>query len=177
MSVWRQIGKILTGLLIITGAILMIMLPEFGYIAIALTLSIMLLISGIGQLVYFFSMARHMVGGRETLYKGLITLDFALFTMSVADVPRIFVMIYLIAVFGVTGLFHLLRGLEARKKNDPRWYRRFVSGVLYLGITTLCLLFIRNRDVMVVIYSIGLILMGWGRILGAFRKSKIIYIQ
>ena len=177
MSFGRRILNIIAGLLIITGAALMMMLPEAGYVIIAAILGFTLLFSGIKSLIYFFTMARHMVGGRDTLYSALIKIDFALFTMSVADVPKIFVMMYLVAVFGVSGLLHVMRGLEARKKKAANWRGRFTSGVINLVIAALCLIFIRNTVVMVMIYSIGLVFMGLGRIGSAFQRAKIVYIQ
>lgn len=177
MSIGTRIIKIITGILIIAGAIFMIMLPEFGYLAIAAILGITMLISGIKSLVYYFTMACHMVGGRDTLYSSLIIIDLALFTLSVADVPKIFVMLYLVAVFGATGLLRVLRGMEARKKKAQNWSGYFISGVIYLIFTLLCICFVSNAVVMVVVYSIGLIFMGVSRIAGAFQRSKIVYIQ
>lgn len=177
MSVAGRIMKLITGLLIIALAIFMMAVPEIGYMVIALIMGITLLISGISSLIYYFTMARHMVGGRDTLYSALIKIDLALFTMSVADVPKVFVMLYLVALFGVTGLLHLLRGLEARKRKAMNWKGRFISGVINLIIALLCLIFIQNTVVMVIIYCIGLIFMGLDRIAGAFYRSKIVYIQ
>ena len=177
MSIASRIGKIITGILIIAGAVLLMMLPELGYIVIAAILGISLLISGIGSLIYYFTMSRHMVGGRDALYTGLIKVDLALFTLSVSDVPKVFVMLYLVAVFGVTGLLHVLRSLEARKRNAPSWHYRFISGIIYLTIALLCLIFSKNTVVMVVVYCIGLILTGLGRIASAFYRAKVVYIQ
>ncbi len=177
MSVASRVLQIITGLLIVAGAIFMIIVPEVGYYVIALILGITLLVSGIGSLIYFFTMARHMVGGRDTLYSSLIKIDLALFTLSVTDVPKFFVMLYLVAVFGVTGLLRLLRGLEARKKKAPNWSGPFVGGLIFLLFTALCLFFVSNTVIMVIIYSIGLIFMGLDRVTGAFQRSKIVYIQ
>ena len=177
MSVGRRIGNIIIGFLIIAGGVILILLPEIGYLVIALILAISLLVSGISSLVYYFTMARHMVGGRNTLYSGLIMLDFAMLTLSFSDVPKVFIMLYLGAVYGVTGLLHVLRGLEARKRKAPNWYWSFISGLLNLIIALFCTIFIKNTVVMVIIYSIGLIFSGFGRIVSAFSPAKIVHIQ
>ncbi len=177
MSMARRIVRIITGILIVAGAIIMMLLPDIGYLVIALILGISLLVAGIGSLIYFFTMARHMVGGRDTLYKGLILTDLAFFTLSVSDVPKIFIMLYLVAIFGVTGLLQVLRGLEAKKKHAPSWYWSFVNGLVNLFIALLCMVFMKNDVVMVVIYSIGLVVAGIGRIISAFHKSAVVYIQ
>ena len=177
MSVGRRIGKILTGILLIAGAIFMLVFPEFGYLVLAVALAVTLLVSGISSLVYFFTMARHMVGGRSTLYSALIRIDFAVLTLTLTNIPKIFIMLYLVAVFGVTGLLHVLGGMEAKKKAASNWYWRFISGVINLLIALLCLIFIQNYFVLGIVYSVGLIFTGLGRIVSAFYRSKIVYIQ
>ncbi len=177
MSIASRVINIIIGLLIIAGAVIMMLLPEIGYLVIALVIAVSLLVSGIRSLVYYFSMSRHMVGGRDSLYSGLVKVDFAILTLSLSDIPKIFVMLYLVAVFGLTGLLHVLRGLEARKRNAPSWYWRFFSGMIYLMVALFCLIFVKNTVVMVFAYSIGLIFMGAGKVASAFARSKIVYIQ
>ena len=122
-------------------------------------------------------MARHMVGGRNTLYSALIQLDLAMFTLTLTNIPKIFIMIYLVSVFGVTGLLRLLRGLEAKKRNAPAWYGSFINGVVYLLITVLCTIFISNTTVMVIVFCVGLIFVGLSRVVSAFQRAKIVYVQ
>lgn len=177
MSIGRRIVIILTGFLIVAAAVFLMIFPEIGYVVIMLVMGVSMLASGIGSLIYYFTMARHMVGGRNTLYAALIRIDLAILTLSLSDIPRLFIMLYLVAVFGVTGLLRVLRGLEAKKRHAPAWYWRFASGVVYLVIAFLCLIFVKNIVIMVIIYSVGLIFMGIGRIAKGFYRSKIVYIQ
>lgn len=172
MSTGSRIGKILTGTLLIAGAIIMILEPEWGYLMINLLLGITLLVSAIRILIDYFTLARHMVGGSSTLFSGLIRLDLAFFTLTLSDMPKIFLLIYLTSIFGVDGILHLARGLEAKKRHAPDWYRSFLSGVINLAITILCVIFIQNTTVMVIIFSIGMILIGLRRITSAFYRSQ-----
>ena len=112
MSVGKRIVKIIVGVVVVILAILMILQPDWGYMLINAVLGIALLVSAIGSLIYYFRLARHMVGGRSTLFSGLIQLDLAVFTLTLTDLPKIFLMIYLVSVFGVTGVLRLARGLD-----------------------------------------------------------------
>ena len=177
MNAASRIFKCVTGILIIVLAVVMMMWPEWGYLVINAVLGLTLLISAIRNLVYYFRMARHMVGGRNTLYSALIQLDLAMFTLTLTNIPKIFIMIYLVSVFGVTGLLRLLRGLEAKKRNAPAWYGSFINGVVYLLITVLCTIFISNTTVMVIVFCVGLIFVGLSRVVSAFQRAKIVYVQ
>lgn len=177
MSIGRRIGKIISGLLIIAGAFILMKVPEVGHIIIALILAVSLLVLGISSLIYYFTMARHMVGGRDTLYTGLIEVDLALFTLSVTDIPKVFVMVYLVVVFGVTGVLHILRGLEAKKKQASGWCWRVIDGAIYLSVAVLCQIFLQNTVAMVTIFAFGLIYLGAERIVSSFYRSKIVYVQ
>ena len=177
MSTGRRIGKCLTGIMMVILAIFMITMPDTGYLIITLIFGISLLVSAIGALIYYFSLARHMVGGRSTLVSALIQLDLAIFTLTLTDIPRIFLMIYLISVFGIAGILSVSRGLEARSRKAPSWYLSFISGIINLLITLLCMIFIQNDVVMVIIYSIGMIIAGLRRIISAFYRSTIVYVQ
>ncbi len=177
MSVASRIVKILSGLLIIAGAIILWKVPEIGRLVIILLLGATLLVIGIASLIYYFTMARHMVGGKDTFYKGLIMVDIGLLSLSFSSIPPTIVMVYLVAVFGIAGVLRLLRGLEAKKKQASGWYRRVISGIAYLGITALCQIFIQNNEVWPKIFAIGLMFIGAERIVSSFYRSKIVYVQ
>ena len=177
MSIGGRIGKILVGIIMIIAAIFMMLYPDIGYYLINGILGISLLVSAISSLVYYFRLARHMVGGRSTLFNGLIQLDLAVFTLTLTDLPKIFLMIYLVSVFGVTGVLRLARGLEARSRKAPAWYWSFLSGLFYVLIAFLCTIFISNNAIMVTIFSVGMLFMGVGNIVSSFYRSKIVYVQ
>ena len=80
--------------MVIFGTAMAIM-PSEVYGVIILSLGLTLMLSGIRSLVYYFTMAKHMVGGLAVLYRGVIVFDIGLFTLSLVDVPLIFIMLYL----------------------------------------------------------------------------------
>ena len=177
MSIAGRVVKFLTGIFIILGAIILIKVPEIGHLVIILVLGFSLLVTGIGSLIYYFTMTRHMVGGRDTLYKGLIEVDLALLTLSFSDIPKIVVLIYLGVVFGVAGVLRVLRGLEAKKRQAVGWYWTVISGAAYLSITVLCQIFYQNSVAIVMIFAVGLMFIGSERIVSSFYRSKIVYVQ
>lgn len=177
MTKLQRIGNILSGLLMILGAWLILALPEYGYLIIVLILGIMFTILGIRYLVYFFTMARFMVGGQLILIYGLLATDFGLFSGTLAAVPKMYIMIYLVATFAVAGAVSLLRGFEAKRYNAPAWKGKMVYGIINIAAAILSLIFIRSAVALSIIYGIGLIYSGITRIVLAFRKTAIVYIQ
>ena len=90
MNSIQRIRKFLSGLGMLLGSVILITAPEDGYYIVAFLLSVSLLLSGIKSLVYYITMARHMVGGRIVLCKSLILIDLALFTMTAITIPQIY---------------------------------------------------------------------------------------
>ena len=80
MSAAQRVQKVLAALGYIGAAVLMLWLGEDGYELVLLMLGLSLTAQGIRSIVFYFNMARHMVDGRSILYKGVILLDFGIFT-------------------------------------------------------------------------------------------------
>ena len=97
MTLFQRIKKILFALLMIVVAVMLLALPdEDGLDVVLFILMLGFAIKGIKDIIFYFTMARHMVGGKMILFQGVVVLDFAMFTGSLTDVPRIYVMVYLI---------------------------------------------------------------------------------
>lgn len=82
MNKFQRIKEIVFGVALIALAVLLAMIPEDSILVVAFIISLSLLIYGARLMWYYFSMARHMVGGKATLYQGIIVLDIALFSFS-----------------------------------------------------------------------------------------------
>ena len=177
MTSFQKITNMLWGLSTIAIAIAMFLFPRNSYVYVLLILSVGMLISGVGFLGYFFVMARYMVGGKLTLYKGVILLDFALLTVSLTDVPRYYVIFYLVVVHAFTGFVEILRAREARSYGARIWVLKFVHGVVDIALALCCIIFIRKTNTAVFIYSIGLVYSGIMRLVTAFRKTPLVYVQ
>ncbi len=175
MTKMRRIGSIITGLIMIAAGFMMAADARNVYQLLIAILGISLLISGIRSLVYYVSMARHMVGGRVALYRAVIILDMGMFTLTLTDLPLFCVVLYLAGLHGFSGVIDILRSLESRRLQAASWRLKFGSGVVNLVIAGICLYFTGDVKVAVIVYAIGLMYSGLYYIIRAFRKSAIAY--
>ena len=111
------------------------------------------------------------------LIQGVVILDFAMITGSLADVPKIYILLYLIAVHAFSGVVEVLRAMEARKTVEGPWKMKFTHGIVNFLLAIACLVFIRNSNTALMIYCIGLMYSAVMRILSAFRKTAFVMIE
>ena len=177
MSSGQKIKNVLIGIAIILGALILIAFPEDGIIITASILSLSLFIYGIKTLIYYVTMARHMVGGRIMLYLAVVVLDLGMFTMMLTNIPKIYIVLYLVVVYAFAGVVSILRALEAKRYQAPMWKLSLISGIINVVIAILCIIFMRSTNMIVYLYCAGLIYSAIVRIVTAFRKTAIVYIQ
>lgn len=173
----KEIGKALA--MILFGLILLAT-PEEGYYLVTVALSISMTFSGLRSLVYYFTMARHMIGGKEVFYKGLILLDVGLFTFTIVDIPLLYVICYILICHAFSGLVDILRAWEARRIESPAWKASMTYGMCNLTIAAMTFvagILHGSASSVVWIYSAGLIYSAIVRILTACRKTAIVYIH
>ena len=176
MSKFQRVGNIILGLITILLAAILFIIPKEGFYVVIAILSIGLTVIGVKEIVYFFTMAIHMVGGKRSLYRGVIILEIGLFTMSLYDVPRIFVLLYLVAIHAFSGGVDVLRAFEA-KKNGSSYRLKLSHGIMDLLIAASCLVFMRYGNTATYIYAFGLVYSSVVRIISSFKKTAIVYIQ
>ncbi len=177
MGKMERIRNFIAGLGMIASAAVMILYPDFGYLLVGTILSFILMLAGIRNLIYYRSMARHMVGGRRVFYMGLLLLDMGIFVGGLVTVNGIYVILYLVGGYAFSGLVHILRAFEAKKYSSLGWIGTLSNGLFDIAIAMLCLFFFQSQEIMVVIYCIGLVHSAILRIMSAFRRSAIVYIQ
>lgn len=177
MTKARRVGTVFVGLFLVLFGLSMMIEPNRVYWAIVLILGFTMLITGIRSLVYYLSMAKHMVGGRVALYRAIIILDLGLFTLSLTNVPIIFVVLYLAGIHGFSGAIDIMRAMEAKRLQAASWKMNLVHGIVNVVMAGLCLAFIGTVEVAVEIYAAGLVYSGIIRIIQAFRKTTVVYIQ
>ena len=162
----------------IAVALVLIFNPsDIAYMIILLIMSVALAISGIKDIIFYFTMARHMIGGKMILVQGVIVLDFALLTASLSDVPTIYILLYLIGIHAFSGVVEVLRAMESKKSVEGPWKLKFSHGIVNFALAVACLVFIRHSETALIIYSLGLIYSAIVRILSAFRKTAFILIE
>lgn len=180
MGKLKRFGWILWGLLTLLFSVLLILYPNEGYIIAVAILGLTATISGIRQLFYYFTMARHMVGGKSVLFTGIILMDLGVFTSTLTDVPKIYLSLYLLGLYAFSGGIDIMRALEARRFESPSWRFSLVSGIINIVLAVLALIagvFLRSQNLLVYIFCLGMIYSSCARIVTAFRKTAVVYIQ
>ena len=176
----QRIEKILAGLFMLACCVLMVYKPDVGFYVVALILSLMLLIYALRCILYYFTMGRHMVGGKSILFRGIIVLDLAVFTISMVDDPKMYIILYLLGIHAFAGLTDVLRALEARRYGAPAWRWTMVLGIGNFMIAVLAViagLFFADTKDLVYLYAACLFYSACMQIASAFRKTAIVYIQ
>lgn len=173
----KRITGVIIGALMFLLGVLLIADPDGGLAVAALILSISLLVYAIRMLIYYFSMARHMVGGRTILYIGVIVLDLSIFFVTLSDIPRIYIVLYLAAIHAFAGAIDVLRAFEAMRYKAPSWKFSMITGAVNIIVAVLCIVFLGSERMIVYIYAAGLIWSAITRVIDAFRKTAIVYIQ
>jgi hypothetical protein len=74
-----------------------------------------------------------MVGGKSILYTALIILDLAFFSFALNDIPKFYLMLYLVGTHAFDGAIKILRGMEAKKLESPSWKFTVVTGGMAAG--------------------------------------------
>lgn len=162
--------------MIISG-IIMVLYPESGYLLVVMILDITLLAYGIKSLVYYFTMARYMVGGQACLYKGIIALDFGIFAFNLDDLPKRIVLLYLVGCMAFTGIIDVLHSLEARRLRAKNWKYECFYGTCKVLFAIAALFFHDSLRILTLIYSAGLFHSAISNIITAFRKTAIVYVN
>lgn len=177
MTKLQRIKEICIGLIIIFGALIMMFFPKESYVLIVMILALWFAFRGLGSIWYYITMARYMVGGRESLFMGVIWFDFGVITGSLTGVPHYYVLLYLIAIHGFSGVVRILRTFEARRNGSSNWKLKLAHGIIDIAMALICIVFIRQLSVTVIIYCIGLMYSAMMRIITACRRSALVVIQ
>lgn len=140
-------------------------------------IAIWLTVYALRMILFYFRMAKHMVGGASILYQGLLLLDVGLFAGSASYLPRFYILAYLIAINGFAGVLTMLRALNIRRAKVQHWKLMFAHGVVNLGLAVACIVFSRSELVIICIFSASLAYAAFTRIISAFRRTALVYIQ
>lgn len=179
MTKIQRVKRILSGILMLACCFLLVKEPEIGLYVVALILGVSLLLSGLRSLIFYFTMSRHMVGGKATLYRGIIILDLAVFTLSMVDDPHYFIMLYLLGIHAFSGVMEILHALEARRYGGA-WRRSLAAGVINILVAlaaVIAVVFLHSTTDLVFLYAACLFYSACVQFVSAFQKTAIVYIQ
>ncbi|MBO5556000.1 MAG: hypothetical protein J5927_02340 [Oscillospiraceae bacterium] len=179
MTLTKRAGKILGALLTASGALLLFKLGEDGLLLVSLILSVSLIVIGLRNLIFYFSMARHMVNGKSLLIIGVISLDLGLFTLSITRFQGPLIALYLLGAYAFAGVVDILRAREARQQEAPAWKFSLAEGIANIGFAAAAFVFgllLGNMRDLTLIYAVGLLYSAFLNLLSAFRRTAIVYI-
>ena len=179
MTEMQRVKKVLQALLMFFAAFILIRFPMEGFLFVALAVSVSLIAYGARMLVYFFTMARHMVGGQAILYIGIIVFDLGVFILTTVDDPKLFLVVYLLGVHAFSGAMAVLRALEARRFSSPGWKWILVDGIANTAVAILAVvagLFLQSERDLSYLYAACIVYSACFQLSSAFRKTAIVYI-
>lgn len=180
MSHFQRVKNIIFGIVLILFAISLIISPEEGYPVIAAVVSALVFIYGFKLLIYYFRMARYMVGGKSTLCQAIIILDLALFLTTMVFMGEVVIIIYLLGIYAFTGVVDILRAFEAMKMKASNWKVKLITGlisVLFAVSLVVAGFVIGNMQIIVYGYCLSLVYSAVVKIATAFKRTAIVYIQ
>ena len=163
--------------MVVVALIFIVAPSDEAYIFVIAVLTTGLLIRGVRNIVFYFTMARHMVGGKMILAQGVIVLDFALLTGSMSDVPKIYILLYLVVLHAFSGIVEILRAMEARRTVSGPWKMKFTHGIVDFLLAISCFVYIKQTHTALIIYSIGLLYSAVMRIANSLRRTTFILID
>jgi uncharacterized membrane protein HdeD (DUF308 family) len=177
MSGFQRFNAALSGFFLLIVSAIMIFHSDSGYSVVLALLTLSLLLGAVRQIHYYIIMARFMVGGWRILLQGVIVFDIAIVTASMVNIPGKIVMIYLIVLNIFNGVIDILKARETKKAEGGSWKIQYVAGCIEFVISAAALVFINSLRAAVIVYCTGLVYSGILKIISAFRKPEVVYIQ
>lgn len=177
MTKWGRVKNFLLGLIMVLGAGFMVLAPDLAYVIVLCILGLGLLITGIRKMYYFITMARFMVGGKYALLEAVILIDFGVLALSLYNIPSMYILLYLAGVHLFSGAVEILRANEIRSNQSTSYKLKLAHGIVNVLIAILCIVFIKNTAMAVIIYSIGLAYSGIMNFVTAFKRTTFVYVQ
>lgn len=172
----QRIANLALSLLMIACGVVLLLDPEEGLFAVAFVLSLALVLYGARMLVYYVTMARHMVGGLSLLFMAVITIDIGAFALTIIEDPRLSIVLFLVSYNAFTGILSIARGFEA-KSLESSWMLSVAHGLVNIALAVLCLMSIGSDAIVIAIFCLGLFYSAVVRLVSVFRRTEIIYIQ
>ena len=173
----KRIKNLLVALWLLLYAWGMLEFPEEGPETALFFFSIALILMGAKYLLFYFTMARFMVGGKELLYRGAIILDLGIFALGITDVPNFYIMLYFVGIMSFYGVLTILNAVEAKRVMAPHWKLKFAEGAVALAFGIICLLNLSSVRLVAYALAADFTYLAIVRIITAFRKTAIVYIE
>lgn len=180
MSKLQRFNSFVGGLLTVFFGYALYMAPFMGVDMISIVMTATLLLLGIRNLYFYFSMAKHMVGGKKSLIYGIILIDLGVCAYMMQSFPPVYVMIYLLVIHSFYGATDIMVALRARRLKSKTWRIKLLTGLGNLTLGVLAIVFgFTGDDIfnVIYIYALGVAYTGIMRMANAFRRTAVPYIQ
>ena len=180
MSRFGRIINAVSALFMIAIAVLMLYLDAVhGLKLVLLVIQMGMTFRGLQAIIYYLSMARHMVGGKNVLFRGMIFLDLGVLAGTLFEHPAVYTLIYISLLHVFTGAVSVLRANESRKIGSS-WKLKMAYGITNMLLAVIVVIYgiaFGRLGIAVWVYGIGLIYSSILRIISSFRRTEIVYIQ
>ncbi len=176
----QRIQSFLMGLGMLLCCGILLLNEEIGYVLAAVFIIFSMIAYGIRLLIYYHTMARHMVGGKAMLFLAVLILNFGLFVSTVVDDPMLFLLLYLLLFHGFGGAISVMRAMETRRFSASTWVLSLLEGIVNLGVAiaaVIAALVLHSVEVIDYLYIGCLFCSALVRIGAAFRRTAVVYIQ
>lgn len=180
MTRLRRVLNVISGIIVILAGVALFIIPaDDGIKFVLFFMGTAMTFRGLGILYYYLTMAKHMVGGRNVLYRGMIFLDLGILASSLIEHPMAFAVIYIALLHVFNGAVSVLRANEARKYGG-HWRLKMAYGVTHILLALAVVVIgvgMGQMQVAVWAYAAGIIYSSCLKIATAFRRTSIVYIQ
>ena len=173
----QKFKNIVSAIFMILCAVSLIFFPDQGFYIVVFILALSITIKGLRQLIYYFMMAKNMVGGQQILFTGIIYFDFGLFVLTLNDVPKQYVMLYLLGSLLVRGVIHGAGAFQSIKLKADAWKGQMLHAVVNIVVAIFGLFMLNNETLIIYVYCCGLGYSAISRIIQTFKTREIVYIQ
>ena len=160
----------------ILGGVALLLEPHDALLIVAMGLGLYLVVYGVRSLLYFATMARHMVGGLSILIVAVIAIDLGSLALAFSDQPRVSIVMYLVGYNVYTGIVTVARAIESRMF-ESSWLLTLGHGLVNIALAVLCIVFIGSDQIVIAIFCFGLFYNACVRLVSALRPTEIVYIQ
>ena len=179
MTKARRVTNIFQSIIMILFSLVLFINPENSISIVIGIVGLGMTLKGFGVLIYYFWMAKSMVGGKLVLYRGIILLDLGIFTSSLANDQFFYIFLYIAIVNAFAGLVAILRSRESKMLGSSKWINSAVYGIvviiLMVAAIIICVTF--NSIVFpIYIYAASLLYSAIQKLSASFRRTAIVYI-
>lgn len=180
MTKVQRFNSFMGGLLMIVFGVFLFIHHKDAIDFIAVVVSIYLITVGIKNIIFYFKMSRYMVGGARSLFTGIILTDLGLYALMLQEMPSVYIILYLLAIHAFSGAVDILEAVTSLRSGHVSWRLKLLAGLGNFALAVVAVVYglmKGNINTVVYIYGAGVCYSGFMRMINAFKRTAITYIQ